>query len=131
MKTETNSQPESVVEGNRIIAEFMEVSKEPTLYGSTRVRLNVPSIGSWFEDRGLQYHTSWDWLMSVKHKIDTMDNHEYDVVIWRADCHINDREQILFESSILKGQPKTLIEIVWVCIVEFINWYNQNRNNGR
>jgi hypothetical protein len=126
MKTETNSQPESVVEGNRIIAEFMEVSKEPTLYGSTRVRLNVPSIGSWFEDRGLQYHTSWEWLMPVVEKVRdlgfkfiigdsnrvTVYNKDYD---WRNG-----------------STTDSMIECVWHGCVQFIQFYNnQNRNNGR
>lgn len=98
-----------ILEGNKTIAEFMGYANP---HDNTGVLL--------------KYHSSWDWLMPVKDKIDSIDNHEYDVIIWRSDCHINNRIELLFESSILKGN-KTLIETVWGCIVEFIKWYNLNQ----
>lgn len=108
---------EEVIEGNKLIARFMgEVTTETAEWISTTKRLVSE----------LAYHSSWDWLMPVVEKINAMDNREYDVIIWRSDCHINNREQVLIESSILRGNM-TLIETVWGCIVEFIKWYNQNQ----
>jgi len=103
-----------IIEGNKLIAEFMG-----------HIYSIHPEINEW-EMKQLKYHKSWDWLMRVKEKIDSIDNNEYDVIIWRSDCHINDRVQILFEASIFKGDH-TLIQIVWKCFVEFIKWHNQNK----
>jgi hypothetical protein len=48
----------------------------------------------------------------------------YDVVIFRTSCHINDKEDIIFETTFDEGKSANLIERVWPVIVRFIQWYN-------
>lgn len=114
---------EEIKKGNKLIAEFMGfIERKPDEEFST----------TWFIKGGfaqygineLKYNISWDWLMPVVEKINSINNREYDVIIWRSDCHINDRLSIIVESSIFKGNY-TLIQIVWLCVVEFINVLNQ------
>lgn len=119
-----------ILEGNKLIHKFMGgkwySKRYPRNHGVGGSMLDLSDNAPDIIIEKAKYHSSWDWLMPVKYKIDSIDNHEYDVIIWRSDCHINNRTQLLFESSILKGN-KTLIEIVWGCIVEFIKWYNLNQ----
>jgi len=87
---------------NKLIAEFMGV-KYPMLKGSD-----------------LQYHTSWDWLMPVVDKIESLG---YDTeLVNRLDdggiyfC-IND-------SAVKASYGKTKIEATYDAVVEFIKTYN-------
>jgi hypothetical protein len=114
-----------IPEGNKLIAEFMGLPCPP-IYDDYSDDGENPTGRGFYDAGELKYHSSWDWLMQVKTKIDNMDNYEYDVIIWRADCHINNRQEILFESSILDKRD-TLINIVWGCIVQFIQWYNSQQ----
>lgn len=117
-----------ILEGSKLIAEFMGSVRNPDEDLNETDMLyfiGTGKLGGYLKN--FEYHSSWDWLMGVKTKIDNIDNYEYDVIIWRADCHINNRQEILFESSIL-DKKDTLINIVWGCIVHFIQWYNsQNK----
>lgn len=115
----------NTLEGNKLIAEFMGGEYDANHSPSYPCFHKLHNGGTWDLDE-LKYHTSWDWLMPVVEKINVLDNREYDVIIWRSDCHINNREEILFESSILKRKD-TLILVVWGCIVQFLKWYNQNK----
>jgi hypothetical protein len=75
---------------------------------------NIPGV-KWVESKELLFHYSWDWLMPVVRKI--------------VEICIDDGE--LFESpyytSILETIPLAIIEDSHKVVVEFINYYNKNK----
>jgi hypothetical protein len=102
--------PEKIVEGNKIIAKFDE--------------LDLPN----YTDKGwvdaCKYHTSWDWLIPVLEKIESL---EYDTHIILTHQSNNKPP---FIPVLLIGHSKSYekdyskIETVWTAVVEFIKWYN-------
>lgn len=95
----------TTIEGNRLIAEFLGWHLDPK--------------------RSLKYNSSWNWLMPVVEKINS--SGEYDVIIFKTTCHINDPDAILFETTYETSKKGSLIMDVWEVIVEFIQWYNNQK----
>lgn len=111
----------SVEEGNKLIAEFMGMEE-------------VMSTAKW-KQYGL-YHSSWDWLMPVIEKIEYL-NTEFIERVWVS---INGRDCGMWTyfdvSEILRSKgetgnyktkhtAETKIKAVWLAVVEFITWLNQ------
>jgi len=77
----------------------------------------------------LKYHSSWDWLMPVVEKIEktkNSDGYKYQVDIQNNHCLI---ESSNYSSSLDKriyGEIK--IKAVWLAVVEFIHWYNKQKD---
>lgn len=119
-----------IMEGNELIAVFDGLVKGKGEYHNGMVDKNGQSTyDCWHDPLGrhsdartdithLKYHSSWDWLMPVVEKINS--GNEYDVIIYRTTCHINDKIELLIETT-SKGK---LIECVWQAVVEFIKYYN-------
>lgn len=104
-----------IIEGNKLIDKFMGAIRR-TDYGKNNDYFSYISA--------IKYHSSWDWLMPVVEKIQslgfkfiigdsnrvTVYNKDYD---WR-NGHTED----------------FLIECVWHGVVQFIKWYNnQNKQS--
>ena len=128
-------QEQQIIEGNKLIAEFMggerhwlNGMKEPftddTIWGYYDVGVNIISTYSGRPIalvNDLKYHTSWDWLMPVVEKIESLG---YEVLIgknlYRENSHHcmihNQGDSIYYE---LEDSVK--IVAVWKTIVEFIN----------
>jgi len=66
---------QTVIEGNRLIAEFMEIEKcsDPKHADNPCYFINDTYRVAAY----LEYHTSWDWLMPVYKKIITVWNEHY------------------------------------------------------
>jgi hypothetical protein len=75
----------------------------------------VYSIGK-RTSRQLQYHSSWNWLMPVVEKINKSGDH--DVIIYRSDCHINNKQQIIIEKGIGTDAPD-LITAVFLAVSDY------------
>jgi hypothetical protein len=105
MKTETKTD-------NELIAEFI---------GDQGQRLNDPKWKSGDELIYLKYHKSWDWLMPVVEKIETL---KFSVMVigkyTRIQCPHPYKE---FATDICE----TKIQSVYKAVVEFIKWYNQQK----
>ena len=101
---------------NKLIAEFMGhktdwgFKKDSILYmpqgegNSTNNSVVIPY-------KKLQYHTSWDWLMPVVQKVSSLCDEPY--------------ELDNMKHALLTGD----IESVYDDVVEFIKWYNQNKED--
>lgn len=124
------------IEGNKLIGEFMGYT-----YGNISGWVHGSRIGfykkddtgnivEFYNENNLKYNSSWDWLMPVVEKINT-------VCIERGgelSNHSRDQEEL----SDPLDNPKhwkswsyhyihlsTKRESVWNDVVEFIEWYNK------
>ena len=108
---------EEILEGNKLIAEFM---------GFTVGEFGFQEPGEEWQQpfKHLKYHSSWDWLMPVVEKIETLG---YGVKIHGIQCSVN---RLLEDETIVQyvcGDVSKKIELVHMVIVEFIQWYNLNK----
>ena len=113
-----------IIEGNKLIAEFMD-----DIYTLERGNiinfLEKPSkfeTSNSFEANELLYHSSFDWLMPVVEKIEGMG---IKVEIEGNGCDINRLNP--FHPYNNGAACDSKIESVWLALVEFIKWYNQNK----
>lgn len=112
-------------ENNKIIAEFMRLSKNLHLYES-------PISGKYIED--LKYHSSWNWLMGVVEKIESLKS-PYDGFSWSIEPFsvIINRNSVYVQVDAGKSDDisfpdihcKTKIEMVYNTCIEFIKWHNE------
>lgn len=87
-----------------------------------------------------EYHTSWDWLMPVVRKIESL-NFEIDGVITSADVHIvygdcrivDEDGNGLFEFYSHSTDSGDKLGATYKAVVEYIKWYNNKTqcNNCR
>ena len=139
---------------NELIAEFMAYNKYDTQHGAIDGNPNIvnyynikeiPSNSDgmdWHSQHNLMFDTSWDWLMPVVEKISQyvyetrVDNNGYKDVI------IQDRAYPRTFGMIDSGgkwmvrinrmhleQEDTLIKATYKSVVEFIKWYNENKQS--
>lgn len=100
---------EEIIEGNKLIAEFMGL-RWNNIPVSTKGRL-------------MEYHSSWDWLMLVVEKIES---NGYVVEIKKRWIEIrSDNEIRNIQNYIEPDQSK--IEAVWLAVAEFIKWHNPSK----
>ena len=74
----------------------------------------------------LQYYSDWNWLMEVVEKIESILPDDSIITIEYKNCFIpvlDDEEPFTIE-----GGGKTKIEAVYNACLEFIKWYNENKN---
>lgn len=112
--------------GNKIKKDYWHWSKPDTGYPYDMCMLPpiemscAFAMGNWF------YHTSWDWLMTVITKIESLG---YEVLISRVACQINpilERENPI--ASMVCGDITKKREIVFETCKQFIEWYNEKQS---
>lgn len=126
---------------NKLIAEFMGYKEydrgmwsKPEL---VKIILSNTYSEEWLRDIEMKYHLSWDWLMPVVDKIETMD------CFVRTESYIEANERY-FVTSVLKITPrsrdntnkvvsvfKSRLASVYDAVCEYIKWHNEQvKNNG-
>ena len=110
---------QEIIKDNKLIANFYNLQ----VIGN---EIDVPFRPNLqcFRENELKYHSSWDWLMPVVLKINTMDNFDYSVKIFTMDCQIENSKGEIIARCECKYNPDELINSVWEAVVEFIKWYN-------
>jgi len=129
---------QEIIENNKLIAKFMglkaeqiefdhefnepiyKISSDTHLFFD-RFRINDIAIKQGFKENNpidyfceiirFKYHSSWDWLMPVIHKC-----FKYDSIKIKHDLNIA-----------MFGYNN--IEAVFNAVVQFVVWYDQNKNN--
>lgn len=101
-----------ILEGNKLIAEFMGVK-----YNHSLKQWHY-SAGEWYEE--LKYDYSWDWLMPVVEKINTMG---FTVTIKGVACMTDANVEIGGAINGITGYA--FIENVYLSVVHLIKWYNK------
>lgn len=139
MKTEKQkgmSNTNEIIEGNKLIAEFMggSIKENLTVNGYTQMNLPWWAFEVFDFDKlrvaGYDYHKSWDWLMPVIEKIHKMGKmisiNFYSDGNSPIECRIYNwvlgGPQHAAESSIS-------IQSCWLAVIDFIKWYNENKSS--
>lgn len=118
---------------NKLIAEFMGVqykSDEDYIKNLKEMRENGIYFEQGYMESELNYHESWDWLMSVVEKIERQEREyeegfsysiqiEFDnAVIWK---HSEFQESI----RIVEISGSNRFDATYNAVLEFIKWYNE------
>lgn len=103
----------NTIKNNRLIAEFMGLAycdrhMYEGWYKSSEFNYRI------CDDDGLQYHTSWDWIMPVVVRC----FNKYDEVEDNLSNH-----QFILNDALLE----TNIASLYDAVVGFIKWYNKNK----
>jgi len=101
-------------DANKLIAEFMG---DDVLYGQLDYCTDMAFP---FDD--LHFHESWDWLMPVVEKIESLG---YELIIAESRCKINHNTDHSIEEVINIDIIGSKIEATYQVVVEFINEYNK------
>ncbi len=111
-----------MVELNKLIAMFMGAipnGKHPDVYGLLKTKENTkPYQVCWVS---LRYDGSWDWLMPVLKKLSGICQDEDNV--WRLSPGWTAHKNILHYLT------EYDIEAVHMHVVEFIKWYNEQKDD--
>ena len=112
----------TILENNKLIAKFM--GGKQTDRGYFIPYWCIVNMASIDLGRGKisKYHTSWDWLMPVVEKIESLG----------YNLHISKKGIMLTEGGLLtpgicfysEGRD-TKLQGVYRCVVDFIKWYNK------
>src|SRR5205814_9893195 len=90
------NKPMNNIDGNKCIAEFMGIPKEG-------IFITTNFEGKMQFSTDYQYHSSWDWLMEVVEKIESLDNGSsllYYVSIIGSECEIRKNDFPPYDSLI-------------------------------
>lgn len=132
---------QEIIDGNKLIAEFMGMKEKldfqlPKTDEGGYYPINKKGeydLTEYFTPYShLDYHSSWDWLMPVVEKIETLTAFDgrgevnYIVSIEANQCIISQGG----EGEIEYEQSEAKIGATWKAVVQFINWYNTQPKGG-
>jgi len=132
---------QEILKGNKLIAEFMDWSYEQQHRNFRYADDTKVWKKCWFDTYGIRrtdknnpllFHSSWDWLMPVVEKIETIndldDGYCSDFVL-TATYHIQNWTVSILDNNIEVTEQEGLTKIgtTYKAVVEFIEWYNQNK----
>lgn len=136
---------EQIIEGNTFLAEFMEYEHDEledddvtityncydhleNISGKKPWKSTIDDYTSWLRPDEMKFHSSWDWLMSVVDKIESIifdENNSFNVTIGSTIyCVIQDTNGECYD-MVYDGEESKLL-VVYKAVVEFIKWYNEN-----
>jgi len=116
---------EIIKDGNKLIAEFMgaEILEMAGMVYCVFSKTKQP----WVTD--LKYHESWDWLMPVVEKIETVEGFDMNEIQYHTES--GHSMTIYMDSDDYAQQrrvyAKSKIEAAYKAIVEFIEWHNEQQ----
>jgi len=125
---------QEILEGNKLIGEFLGmefVNDDPENYPNGYYRgSNEACDGISMHIKDWWFHLSWDWIMGVVDKIETIETHKYpegfQVRIQGLDVVVIDNLNLEWITD-NTPQLSTKIECVYQNVIDFIKWYNDGR----
>lgn len=137
---------QGIIENNKLIGEFMYPSAKKdfdAIPDSGDVDESYFQIAKMMMIVGdynlLKYHSSWDWLMPVIERMKFIDDHQDDFFedyysinfkmefFYGVELWIN-KERLFLQTAFGEDQ---LIEATYSAVIEFIKWYNKNKNGKK
>ena len=125
-----NDEEKELLENNKLIAEFMG-GKNFDKNGYFEIFIpeqvnNLETNKGWVTEvlEWTNYHKSWDWLMPVVEKIESIENYRFDFEIRQSLVEIYDKDE---QIDVFQEQGDDKREVTYWCVVEFIKWYNENK----
>ena len=100
------------MEDNKLIAEFMGLDTEVFWSG----KVNYYFSSSWYEEHELSYNVSWDWLLPVVQKIESL-GYVFTIQGGKAEYG-----EMISETRCFIAEDK--ISSTYQAVVEFIKTYN-------
>lgn len=125
---------ENIIKNNKLIAQFMGGKLNGEL--SFRIAQNdifIPNCGVVRWDtvetgKGpvIKYHESWDWLMPVVEKIESIENYSVDITkgYTRIFICLNTEDRYRHGNQIAYCSILNKIEATYIAVIKFIKWYN-------
>ena len=110
------------MENNKLIAEFMELPTEIFNSGNLNYYFKEFNSGTWYEEQELSYSISWDWLMPVVEKIESLRDPNGNAYRFNIDMCNAQIEGTTIE--VLGGAYK--LDTVYKAVVQFIKNYKNN-----
>lgn len=104
-------------EGNRLIAD--SPFSNDNLRNS--IKIDCLNFSEEYAYSNLRYHSSWDWLMPIVEKIESMG---YDFTMIKNYCRITTNTGGTFENELGSANQETKIAAAYKLVIEFIKWYN-------
>ncbi len=123
----------NTIENNKSIADFMGFELVNGKYELPQFGY-IKTDGLWsdiFYPETLKFNKDWNWLMAVVDKIEKivwadLNDTSFNVTIGATlYCVIQDNNGGVVE---IIGEGQTKIESVYLAVIEFINWYNQQNH---
>ncbi len=105
------------IENNKLIAEFLNVTKNLHLY-------EHPITGEYVDLESIDFESDWNLLMIIVEKIESLLPDDSVVTIEHKSCWIpiyDDEQHFGIEG---RGETKKIQAVYYAC-VEFVKWYNQ------
>lgn len=140
---------EEINEGNKLIAEFMEWQQHWLVGGNKMAASGIERLygfyvpkelttktlhGHPFEDfECLKFSSSWDWLMPVVEKIESLTSHDYFSVEFSLignECEFGIHIDAEHYRGIAYENHETKIDSVYKAVVQFIKWHNLNETEN-
>ncbi len=112
----------STIEGNKLIAEFMGGEPFNFINEFDEIVCGFEVYGSAYPLKSLEYHLSWDWLMPVVEKIESLLLSDIEIEGKACKCQPLNNVKILSVAN-------SKIEAVWCVVVDFIKWNNEQKSN--
>ncbi len=120
---------EQIIEGNKLIAEFMGFEKNGK-YNNLDCWFvpdknpMIQKYSSWggnmsMTTEGLRFNTSWDWIMSVIEKIESLGYH--------TNIEYFGEHRVFFSHDCIGERESDKITATYKAVIQFINWYKQNK----
>ena len=125
---------DNIIENNKLIAEFLnwEFDDLSETFETPFLKLVEPhafgdeQFSCKLQDFELEFHSDWNWLMSVVEKIENLQDENncaiYNVQIEQSFTEIIDNHT---SETIVEVDSNSKIEAVYQSCVEFIKWYNE------
>ena len=107
---------EEILEGNRLIAEFMGAHKKGDAYKFKGDK--------YIPEKELLFHCSWEWIMRVGKKINTPEFFVRVPAPRDADTLLPCMKAM---EKLKTGAIRFDLQMTWEGVVKYIKWYNQNK----
>ena len=125
---------EQIIEGNKLISQFMGETIDTSKWGENWAKILDLEIG----DKTPKYNESWDWLMPVIEKIESLNDDKVKKIYVSIDGKKCAIWNYFNAASVLRGNDGHTIQLrkianskinaTWQCCVSFIKLYNSTPN---